>query len=243
MKVKFGSLVVEGVGKLGGHQFQRGRDCVHLVTKRSGAAKRNRVSTPQNRLVARIASVWQSLSPQTRRQWEQLNFPPNYKPGYTPRSATLNGWSAFLQINIGRVLYNIPMITDNFAQDILYNWGNGSSTRIASIRPGNVKIYLKGEEENMHGISVTPIVRPYIAEIKKGSRLPNRKKHKIARGMITVESENSVVIQIADNDFLKNVQDWYGMSVGFHNIEGYGWDDDISYRRGYNNGDDAMVFK
>lgn len=96
--VKYGSLVTELKGKVGGQVFQGSMYGPILRNEYKGSTKRSYVSTEANMVISELAAEWNELSNEQRQGWSDnaWMFPVLDKFGNT---MVLDGYNCFVHLN------------------------------------------------------------------------------------------------------------------------------------------------
>lgn len=111
MKIKWGSLVVDGRGKIGGHVAARNRSGAYMRTKVTPNNPQTSYQTAARGLLASLSSSWRELTQQQRDAWnaavvdfEKTNvFGDLVKP---------TGKNLFTGLNINRINITFPQLTE-----------------------------------------------------------------------------------------------------------------------------------
>lgn len=98
MKLKFGAIITEGVGKLGGHDFIRSRYGPNLRTRSLRTSKVSQSESRTKVIFRKTATAWRELTPAQRILWNDfagnISFPSDFYG-----TVKLSGEQLFCQIN------------------------------------------------------------------------------------------------------------------------------------------------
>ena len=220
MQVKFGSIVTAGVGKLGGHQFQRGRGATQLVTKRSGHKRHKQSSTRRQLQVAELAAIWQGMSAQQRAVWADTKFLPRDRGPLNTGGEPLNGWAAFLGINTWRINFGLELITDNFSRDVLAAPFFTANTALATPTDTFFQINVQLDIDKIQGEPNQPHVYLKVAKYNVGQSLPAERNHRSLSAPFDFSGIGNPRFPYAENPILSNYFEYDYLSIVGYAIEG-----------------------
>lgn len=107
--IKFGAIVTDMRGKLGGHVFQKGNQSRVMKTNRSPRKSNTEFANTGNVGVARMRSAWAALSFTVQNQFRlaAANFPQSNKFN---DSIVYSGYQFFLFLNGAKSYFNLPLV-------------------------------------------------------------------------------------------------------------------------------------
>lgn len=114
MKYKFGSIITDGSGKLGGQVFSRNH-YGNFVKNKVSPIQPNTVSQLNLRsIMASVTSAWESLTDSQRFEWSKFSesYPQKDRFGHT---FYLSGFNFFRKINMVRLTQSMPLLSSPLA--------------------------------------------------------------------------------------------------------------------------------
>lgn len=109
-RIKFGAIVTDMRGPLGGHVFQKGNQSRVMKTKTRPRVSSSSLSRDKTLRISSVQQAWNNLSDSVRLDWglAAINFP--FKSTFDD-SITLNGYQFFIKLNTSRVFVNQAIVT------------------------------------------------------------------------------------------------------------------------------------
>lgn len=111
MLIKFGAIVTDGIGKLGGHVLTRSRAGKVMATK---SQPRNPATLQQHNsryYTTLLSQAWQELTDEKRQTWNDYALGLNEYNVFGDLK-NLSGFSAYIQCNFGMLLQGLPVIDE-----------------------------------------------------------------------------------------------------------------------------------
>jgi len=148
MKTKFGAIIVDGSGKIGGHVASKNKDANILRTKVKPKKSEKLSSIRQRNNIIRLAKAWRNLDKTAVEAWNNEASNIVYHNSFGDKKS-ITGINYFMRINNNLILLNKPLITtpqtpsqdiDTYNKSILPN--NYKTTDIFNIKLINPNIYL-----------------------------------------------------------------------------------------------------
>lgn len=108
--VKYGSLVTELKGKLGGHVFQQGNTWTVIRTNNKGSDARGFISSENNSFMYQLSVLWGSLSTEDQFSWfdKASLWPVRNKFGVY---ITVPGFPLFVHLNFDLLRLGVPTLS------------------------------------------------------------------------------------------------------------------------------------
>jgi hypothetical protein len=148
MKTKFGSIIVDGSGKIGGHVASKNKDSNFLRTKVKPKKSEKFSSIRQRNNYYKLAKAWRNLDKTTVEAWNNEATNTVYSNSFGDKKS-LTGINYFMRINNNLLLLNKPLINtpqtplpdiESFNQSL--STSIYSTTDIFNIKLTNPNIYL-----------------------------------------------------------------------------------------------------
>jgi hypothetical protein len=107
MKAKFGSLIVDARGKLGGHVASRSNGVSVIRTKSSNVSRSHQNQDTIKRILGNLSRMWRTLTDAERLSWSNAtsNFCKSNEFGDLVK---LTGFNLFIRFNTGRLICELP---------------------------------------------------------------------------------------------------------------------------------------
>ena len=109
MKIKFGSIVVDGSGKLGGHIYAKNRGGNYVRTKVTPTNPQTIYQMQVRGLFGNLSSQWRSLTEMQRTSWENYAGNNEVTDAFGDKRR-LAGNAMFVSINTNLSLANMPVL-------------------------------------------------------------------------------------------------------------------------------------
>jgi len=148
MKTKFGSIIVDGSGKIGGHVASKNKDANILRTNVKPKKSEKLSSIRQRNNFFKLTKSWRNLDKTTVDAWNNEARNTFYSNSFGDKKS-LTGINYFMRVNNNLILLNKPIITtpqtplpdiDTFNQSLSPD--TYSTTDIFNIKLTNPNIYL-----------------------------------------------------------------------------------------------------
>lgn len=150
--IKFGAIVTDMRGKLGGHVFQKGNQSRVMKTNRSPRKTNTEFNNTGNVGVARMRSAWAALSFTVQNQFRlaAANFPQSNKFNDV---IVYSGYQFFLFLNGAKSYFNMPLVLSvtginntvlrSTFTGVNINQGSGLVTLVGSAVPAGQSVLVK----------------------------------------------------------------------------------------------------
>jgi len=111
MQTKFGAIIVDGSGKIGGHVATKNRNGNALRTKIKPSNKNSTDQQEIRSIFAQVAKKWLSLSPEQVQAWNAAAENASYSNSFGDKKK-LTGRALFQQVNSNLLIGNFTMRED-----------------------------------------------------------------------------------------------------------------------------------
>lgn len=109
MRIKFGSVVVAGSGKLGGHVFTKNKSLAILQTKGSARSKGKNFGIRGQGLVTIFSTMWRTLSFEQRETWNDAAGALVFTDALG-QTLKMSGYNLFLRNNLYLKMVGLPSL-------------------------------------------------------------------------------------------------------------------------------------
>lgn len=167
MRVKFGSIVVDGRGKLGGHVVSKGRTAHVLRTGSAKPMNRTKFQQQTRQSIGKLLNLWASLTSEQRKMWQEEAV--NYEGSNVFGDTTIpTGKELFLRLNYNVTLLGYhphfqppPKATEGWVKDF----------NLISATTSKVEFSLNTHSATDVIIEATPPLKQSITRLKKYYRI------------------------------------------------------------------------
>jgi len=134
MRVKFGAIVVDGRGKLGGFVLGSDRSGHTMKAKKSPINPRSRFQSTQRSYYSHLSQLWRTLTEEQRREWIEFAKLYTYLNDFG-EAFFLTGFNIFIRLNtnlmsVSAAVLSVPVVPSAFPvvrmTSITFNVGGDS---------------------------------------------------------------------------------------------------------------------
>lgn len=181
MKLKFGAIITEGVGKLGGHDFMNSRYGPNLRTR---SLRTNKVSQPESfrkAILRKVATGWRELTQVQRDAWDNWANTMDW-PNSFYGTIKLSGEQLFCKVNAlyyywPGIAWSSPPAFSNTVQSqltsvVVYGSGGPLILYWADWVPVNSYIHVWATRPLSQGVTTHPKLYKYIGRVQTLDSVP-----------------------------------------------------------------------
>lgn len=122
MKAKFGAIITDGRGKLGGHVFQQGRFGSIMKAKTSPIKKESSLQRLNKAILSSLSTSWSNLTDLERDLWNKASLV-DKSSTFVHGTSLLSGYNLYVSLNLNLYHSGQSLITSPLPKSIIVPYG------------------------------------------------------------------------------------------------------------------------